>query len=1069
MTRTHDSAAVTAASVVAATLVAQQVAGKAARDALFLAAFHVSSLPAMMIVSAALSALSAILFARAMRRSSPAQSLTLGLVVFALLSLVCGFLSETWPQLVAAAFYLQVTLFGAVLLSAFWSVVNERFDPYSAKQAISKIAGGATLGGVVGGLFAWLAARYVSVSGLLYAMALASALCIAGLRWLHGAAGAKSRPAGDLDEIATGLGVFKRTPYLKDLALLVGLGSLVDALLDYALKSEAAARYSGGDALFGFFSSYAAIVGLVTFLAQSLVSRPALARLGLGGTVALQPGGVFLLTLLGALDPGLLTATLARGGAAALRDSVFRSGYELLYTPLPPTLKRASKAVVDVAVDRLGTVLGSAITLVVAALLPRPTGALLALAAGLALVATTVCRRLHRGYVLALETNLRIGAVQVPLEEVVDGTTLAVTRSALGLDRHALLAEIRALRGDITAGAASAESTPPGDDHLLRDVADLRSGSKDRIRAVLDRPEGFDLVLVGHVIPLLVRRDLAPDALRALRPLASKITGQLVDALQDAASEPALRRRVARILKSSPTPRSVEGLLLGLADPDASVRVECGKVLGAVKAAQPSLVVRKDAVFEAVQRELASPNAASGTVALDHVFALLSLVLETEPVLISLQALRGGNKELRGTALEYLDNVLPRAVRDALWPALGVPVHGAPSSRASLEVERELIRSMSGMSAVSLRRALLRPAGRPLPEDRSLAPGQPRGGRGIEQEVGLPRAPSQVRDGQRRTRVFERRLERLRLALPERGHAHDPGRRERGQGQRDASRRRLRRVGDGEHPSRPLAKRLVTGEQRAHVAVRAHAHERYVEGGRVAQDRHHLGLVVQGRGLEVGCVGLHAVDLRHLGADGPQEEPFAEPVVRVGMVGRHRPLVAPEEAPTAPVEARRGERGKKGLGRGAAGQRDREPLRRPAHRRAHEVDEAPRQHVHLTHEDFGAHPVPPGAPPPGTRSLRRPQGWRSITGSSRRDHEPRRRLRSPCDQHHPHPGDGRGPAGQLRATPAPRWPWRPWSTTSGSDISASTPTIPSGPTATASSCPRATRRCCSIRCCISPG
>jgi MFS family permease len=699
----------------AATLVAQQVAGKAARDALFLAAFHVSSLPAMMIVSAALSALSAILFARAMRRSSPALSLTLGLVVFALLSLVCGLLSETWPQLVAAAFYLQVTLFGAVLLSAFWSVINERFDPYSAKQAISKIAGGATLGGVVGGLFAWLAARYVSVSGLLYAMALASALCIAGLRWLHGAAGAKSRPAGDLDEIATGLGVFKRTPYLKDLALLVGLGSLVDALLDYALKSEAAARYSGGDALFGFFSSYAAIVGLVTFLAQSLASRPALARLGLGGTVALQPGGVFLFSLLGALEPGLLTATLARGGAAAFRDSVFRSGYELLYTPLPPNLKRASKAVVDVAVDRLGTVLGSAITLVVAALLPRPTGALLALAAGLALVATTVCRRLHRGYVLALETNLRIGAVHVPLEEVVDGTTLAVTRSALGLDRHALLAEIRALRGDITAGAASAESTP-GDDHLLREVADLRSGSKDRIRAVLDRPEGFDLVLVGHVIPLLVRRDLAPDALRALRPLASKITGQLVDALLDADSEPALRRRVARILKSSPTPRSVEGLLLGLADRDASVRVECGKVLGAVKAAQPSLVVRKDAVFEAVQRELASPNAASGTVALDHVFALLSLVLETEPVLISLQALRGGNKELRGTALEYLDNVLPRGVRDALWPALGVAVQGVPSSRASQEVERELIRSMSGMSAVALRRALLRPAGRPLPK-----------------------------------------------------------------------------------------------------------------------------------------------------------------------------------------------------------------------------------------------------------------------------------------------------------------------------------------------------------------
>jgi MFS family permease len=718
VTGTRDSAAVAAASLVAATLVAQQVAGKAARDALFLTAFHVSSLPAMMIASAALSALSAILFARFMRRRSPAQSLTVGLVVFAALSMGCGLLNESWPQLVATAFYLQVTLFGAALLSAFWSVVNERFDPYAARRAVSKIAGGATLGGVVGGIGVWLAGRYVSVTSVLYAMAAASAVCIAALRWLRGASGAKSSPPGDLDEIATGFGLFRRTPYLKDLALLVGLGSTVDALLDYALKSEAAARYSGGEALFGFFSSYAAILGLVTFLAQAVLARPALARLGLGGTVALQPGGVFLFSLLGAIDPSLLTATLARGGAAALRDSVFRSGYELFYTPLPPTLKRASKAVVDVAVDRLGTVLGSAMTLLVAAFLPSPTGALLALAAGLALVATTVCRRLHQGYVQALETNLRTGALPVAPDEPIDGATHALTQSALGLDRRVLLEEIKTLHGEGRPEAAPAPEAPPRAEHdaVLSSVTDLRSGSKERIRILLGRPEGLDLALVGHVIPLLVRRDVAGDALRALRPLAPKVTGQLIDALVDHGSEPALRRRVARILKSSPTPRSVEGLLLGLADPEPSVRIECGKVLGAIKAAESAAVVRPDPVFEAVQRELASSDTIGSTLALDHVFALLSLVLETEPVLISLQALRGGNKELRGTALEYLENVLPRSVRDALWPRLGAVVSTAGPARGPEEVEGELIRSMSGMTAVALRRALLRPAGRPVPK-----------------------------------------------------------------------------------------------------------------------------------------------------------------------------------------------------------------------------------------------------------------------------------------------------------------------------------------------------------------
>jgi hypothetical protein len=134
-----------------------------------------------------------------------------------------------------------------------------------------------------------------------------------------------------------------------------------------------------------------------------------------------------------------------------------------------------------------------------------------------------------------------------------------------------------------------------------------------------------------------------------------------------------------------------------------------------MKAATPNLVIPEGAVFAAVERELASSETVEGTVALDHVFALLSLVLETEPVLISLQALRGDNKQLRGTALEYLDNVLPAPVRAALWPRLGAPGRTVGGPRGSSEVERELVLSMSGMSADTLRRALLRPAGRPLP------------------------------------------------------------------------------------------------------------------------------------------------------------------------------------------------------------------------------------------------------------------------------------------------------------------------------------------------------------------
>src|SRR5262249_60940168 len=60
------------AAICAALVIASQTAGKAARDAIFLSQFHVTKLPALLIVSALLSILASLWMARMMTRSSPA-------------------------------------------------------------------------------------------------------------------------------------------------------------------------------------------------------------------------------------------------------------------------------------------------------------------------------------------------------------------------------------------------------------------------------------------------------------------------------------------------------------------------------------------------------------------------------------------------------------------------------------------------------------------------------------------------------------------------------------------------------------------------------------------------------------------------------------------------------------------------------------------------------------------------------------------------------------------------------------------------------------------------------------
>jgi hypothetical protein len=55
---------------------------------------------------------------------------------------------------------------------------------------------------------------------------------------------------------------------------------------------------------------------------------------------------------------------------------------------------------------------------------------------------------------------------------------------------------------------------------------------------------------------------------------------------------------------------------------------------------------------------------------LAHVFTLLGLVLPREPLQIAFRSLQTSDQHLRGTALEYLEGVLPPAIRERLWPFL---------------------------------------------------------------------------------------------------------------------------------------------------------------------------------------------------------------------------------------------------------------------------------------------------------------------------------------------------------------------------------------------------------------
>ena len=77
-------------------------------------------------------------------------------------------------------------------------------------------------------------------------------------------------------------------------------------------------------------------------------------------------------------------------------------------------------------------------------------------------------------------------------------------------------------------------------------------------------------------------------------------------------------------------------------------------------------------------------------------FTILCLLLEPNEVELALQALSTHDPKLRGTALEYLENVLPGELKSAVWPHLADqrPVQ-RPGARSRRELADELKRTFT--------------------------------------------------------------------------------------------------------------------------------------------------------------------------------------------------------------------------------------------------------------------------------------------------------------------------------------------------------------------------------------
>ena len=662
----------TGVAVTAALLMGYYVAARATRDTLFLTSVGIGWLPLMVALAALASIALALYLGAWIANRGPRGLVPLAFLASAGLTLLEWRLVTTSPVAGSVIFYLHVAGLGPVLVSGFWAVVNDSLDPVTTRGVIGRIAALATLGGLIGSLVAERVAAGLGVPAMLPILAASNLWCA----WSTRRIGSGAPPAPNLKragpDFAEGWRTLTGDPHLRNLALIVLGASVSAALLDYAFKTHATRTSRESLDLMRVLLGFNGLVALGTFGMQLLFTRLARGRTWIVRTISTLPALVLASGVLGGFFPFPWLVAGIRGGEAVIHGSLFRGGYELLYAGLRPALRNSVRSLIDVGIDRSGDVLGYGLGVFVLMSLPvLSTSTLCLLASAIAGVTWLIVLRLPRGHGLALEESLRNHAADLRRSRL-SSLNFSMGGAALNEPQR---------EPSEDPGPAPAPVTVDPDDPTPTIVS----------------PEELPPEMIPRTIRRLGTPDSREDATRALTQVAARHVGQLVDALLDQQEDLAVRCAIPAILASCPGVRAAEGLAHGLLDHRFDIRTACALALVRLQERGEDTRLPREGVYRAVlweariERQVWDqlqpgrpplPPAVRRFLreraerSLDHMFTVLSLAFPRPPLTIALQGAKSDDRVLRATAREYLDELLPPELRQAIEPALAVAADG---------------------------------------------------------------------------------------------------------------------------------------------------------------------------------------------------------------------------------------------------------------------------------------------------------------------------------------------------------------------------------------------------------
>ncbi len=351
---------------------------KSIRNASFLDTLGKDSLPYAYLLTALLTGLVVALHTSLQKRFSKYKLIQFSLFFFILTALIFWSLFPYQYRWLPMVYWIWANLMVVILMAHFWLTVNEMYNPRELKRLVGFFGSGGILGGIAGGLFTKFFAGAAWSNHLLI---FSSFLLGAGMLIVAGIFRQKSTPRNSKDETKpppknkspaasiqpgwkTAFTSLKTNSYLTLLAVMITLSLIVSTMIDFQFNGIIEQSIQGRDNLTGFFGMFNAGLMLFAFALQLILTGPSFNRLGIKGMLVIYPLSLLVFSLGLVAFPVLITAILLKGSEKSLSYSINQSAREILYLPIPSSLKYQAKVVIDIFLNRIAKAVGAVLLVV---------------------------------------------------------------------------------------------------------------------------------------------------------------------------------------------------------------------------------------------------------------------------------------------------------------------------------------------------------------------------------------------------------------------------------------------------------------------------------------------------------------------------------------------------------------------------------------------------------------------------------------------------------------------------------------------------------------------------------